>query len=282
MTIAAAAALAALLCVPTLAQSDAGADANQYDARITAVSGEVTVYPADGASDPAAGAEGTLLAEGDRVVVSSDSSAEISLDGSSLITLNAGSDFTLTTLSRAEAKLTLAFGSLIAKIQHLGDDHLQVETPAAVAAVRGTEFGVDFSVDGGEAHVGVFDEGRVEVGGAGGMEVLAPNQETSVLHGERPRHWAPLRRFLARRELMRASVRRLAVIHRRWRRIPPGMRRALRRNRLARQRQAYRARPHGPRGPRGGERSRRPQPQHGHAPAPHRGGGDKEKEHKDR
>jgi hypothetical protein len=239
-----AAALAALLSVPTLAQSDAGSDANQYDARITAVSGEVTVYPAEGASDPAAAEQGTLLAEGDRVVVSSDSTAEISLDGTSVIELAENSDFTLTALSRAQAKLTLAFGSLIAKIQHLGTDQLQVETPASVAAVRGTEFGVDFSADEGEAHVGVFDEGRVEVGGSGGMEVLTPNQETSVMHGERPRHAEPLRRFLARRELMHRSLRRLVEIHRRWHRIPARLRRSLRRSRLARARQAFRARPH--------------------------------------
>jgi len=259
-----AAALAALLSVPTLAQSGAGSDANQYDARITAVTGDVTVYPADGASEPAAGAEGTLLAEGDRVVVSSGSSAEISLDGTSLITLNENSDFTLTSLSRAEAKLSLAFGSLMAKIQHLGDDHLQVETPAAVAAVRGTEFGVDFAADGGEAHVGVFDEGRVEVGGSGGMEVLTPNQETSVARGERPHRAEPLRRFLARREAMHALIARREFVRSHWRRIPPGQRRALRRARLARARRAFRARPHGPaRGVHGVHRpAPRPAPRH--------------------
>jgi hypothetical protein len=242
-----AAALAALLSVSACAQSDASVDSNQYDARITAVTGEVTVYPADGASEPSAADAGTLLAEGDRVVVSSESTAEISLDGSSLITLGENSDFTLTTLSRTEARLSLAFGSLLAKIQHLGDDRLRIETPAAVAAVRGTEFGVDFAADGGGAHVGVFDEGRVEVGGAGGMETLTANQETSVRRGERPLRAQPLRRFAARRELMRAALRRLDVVHRGWRRIPAARRRALRRDHLARQRRAFLARPRGPR-----------------------------------
>jgi len=275
-----AAALAVFFALPAHAQDDAGADADKYDARITAVTGEVTVYPADGTSDPAAADEGTLLAEGDRVVVSSGSSAEISLDGSSLITLNENSDFTLSKLGRAEAELSLAFGSLLAKIQKLGDGRLQVKTPAAVAAVRGTEFGVDFAADGGDAHVGVFDEGRVEVGGSGGMEVLTANQETSVRHGERPMHAEPLRRFLARREFMRASVRRLAVVHRGWRRIPARQRRAMRRARLVRQRQAFRARPHGPRGPHGVFHRPGPRaPVKRRGPAPHH---EEKKEHRDR
>jgi len=245
-----AAALAALLAAPALAQPDAAPSApaaTSYDARLTAVSGEVTVYPADGSSDPAAGEEGMLLDEGDRIVVSTETgaSAEVALDGTSIVTLSEGTDFTLTKLSRAEAELSLAFGSLIAKIQKLGDDRLQVRTPGAVAAVRGTEFGVEAESGGGPSHVGVFDEGKVEVSGSGGTETLTPNQETSVRQGERPQRPAALQRFAGRRLAMARSRERLAAVRHGWRHIPAARRRAARRRALARQRARRAARRRG-------------------------------------
>lgn len=238
--------LAAALSSAAFAQSAPAAapsPAPNYDARLTAVSGEVTVYTADAPTQPAAASVGMPLDEGDRVVVAAGGSAEVSLDGTSLLELGENADFTLTSLSRARAELSLALGSLLAKIQKLGDDRLQVRTPAAVAAVRGTEFGVDAGGAGAEARVGVFDEGRVEVTGSGGMETLTPNQETSVRPGERPRPAAPLSgRFLARREAMRAAVRRLAVVRRGWRRVSAARRREFRRRAFARQRRAFQMR----------------------------------------
>ena len=229
----------ALLAASAFAQ---GAPDASYDARLTAVAGEVAVYSASDPSEPAQAESGMFLEEGDRVVVSSGSSAELSFDGKSLIDLNENADFTLTSLSRARAELSLAFGSLIAKIQKLGDDNLEVRTPAAVAAVRGTEFGVEAGSGGADAHVGVFDEGRVEVTGQAGMQVLTPNQETSVRRGGAPEAPHPLRRFLARRAAMRAALRRLAFVRAHWRRVSAARRRAMRRRAWARQRARWRAR----------------------------------------
>ncbi len=229
----------ALMTVPAFAQS---APDSSYDARITAVAGEVAVYSAAKPSEPAQAEPGMFLEEGDRVVVSSASSAEISFDGKSLIDLGENADFTLTSLSRARAELSLAFGSLIAKIQKLGDDNMEVRTPAAVAAVRGTEFGVDAGSGGDDAHVGVFDEGRVEVTGQTGAQVLTANQETSVRRGGSPEAPHPLRRFLARRAAMRAALRRLAFVRAHWRRVSAARRRMLRRRAWARLRARWRAR----------------------------------------
>jgi hypothetical protein len=111
-----------------------------------------------------------------------------------------------------------------------------VRSPTSVAAVRGTEFAVD--VEGDQSHVGVFDEGRVEVQGqAGGTTVLTPNQETSVARGQMPQRAVPLRRFLARREFMRSRIRRLAFVRRNWRAMPAAQRREFRARALKRLRQ---------------------------------------------
>lgn len=226
-------ALAALLVLPAAAQ-DAAAPASsegKWDARVTAVSGDVTVIPADGGEESAAEAD-MPLEEGDRVVTGDDGEAELSLDGGSLVTVHARSDFKLEKTDKSGTSFSLAFGSLLAKIQKLGSQSLQVRTPTAVAAVRGTEFGVE--VEGGDSHVGVFDEGRVEVSGSGGKEVLTPNQETSVRGGQAPLKAAPLKRFAARRAGMKAMLGRLQAVRRNWKAMKPAARRAARRQALER------------------------------------------------
>jgi hypothetical protein len=224
-----AAAVAACVFLGPAAAQDSG---DRWDARVTAVTGEVVVHPAGGGDEVAAD-EGMPLEEGDRIVTSADSTAEISLDGGSLIALSADSDFTLENTRKDASIFSLTLGSLLAKIQKLGTQSLSVRSPTSVAAVRGTEFAVD--VEGEQSHVGVFDEGRVEVKSqAGGTEVLTPNQETSVARGQAPRKAAPLRRFAARRALMLAHVRRLAVVRRTWKAMPAAERREARAKALKR------------------------------------------------
>ena len=229
--------LAAAFAVCVLAGAARGQDSgsDHWDARLTAVTGEVVVHPAGG-GDEVAGAADMPLEEGDRVTTSADSTAEISLDGQSLISLRENSDFLLENTQKSASVFSLSLGSLLAKIEKLGSRSMSVRSPTSVAAVRGTEFGVD--VEGDDSHVGVFDEGRVEVQGvSGGTEVLTPNQETSVARGQAPARAVPLRRFAARRALMRAHIRRLSVVRRNWRAMPPAQRRAARAQALKRQRQ---------------------------------------------
>jgi hypothetical protein len=231
-----AATLAVLLtAAPSFAQ-DASPD--HWDARLTSVTGEVSVHPADG-SEAVVGSADMPLEEGDRVVTGEGATAEISLDGESLITLASASDFTLEKTAKAESTFSLAFGSLLAKIQSLGSRRLSVRTPTSVAAVRGTEFGVD--VEGAEqSHVGVFDEGRVEVSGSGVTEVLTPNQETSVARGRPPLKPFALKRFVARRKMMHARIQRLQAVRKAWRKLPPGPRKRRRLKALRRRIRAIR------------------------------------------
>lgn len=233
-------AVAAALSFALIGSSARANDADvTRDVRLTAVSGDaVTLYDSQHPDGVAAEA-GLPLEQGDQIVTGDDSTAELAFDGgSSVVTINPNSDFTLRAAQRSSTVLGLSAGSLIAKIEKLLEgDNLQVQAPAAVAAVRGTEFGVEVD-DGSQSHVGVFDEGRVEVQGAsGGTEVLTPNQETSVARGQAPTRAAPLKRFAARRALMLAHVRRLAVVRRDWKALPAAQRREARAKALKRLRQ---------------------------------------------
>lgn len=221
--------LLALAAAPALAQ-----DAADWDARLGSVRGEVTVFSAGGSTDGVAGEEDMPLEAGDRVVTAEGASAEVVLDGGSLITLRESSDFKVESPSKADASFSLAFGSLLAKIQKLAAGRFSVRTPSAVAAVRGTEFGVE--VEGEETHVGVFDEGKVEVSEAAGgpAELLIANQETRVAKGAKPLHAYQLQRLMRHRALMRGHGRRLAAIRKRWKALPPAARQELRKKALER------------------------------------------------
>ena len=224
-----------LAAVPALAQ-----EAADWDARLGVVKGEVTVYSADGGEDGASGEEGMPLEAGDRVVTAEGASAEIVLDGGSLVTLRESTDFKIESPAKADSVFHLAFGSILAKIQKLGEQKLRVRTGTAVAAVRGTEFGVE--VEGDETHIGVFDEGKVDVSAADGgpAELLIANQETRVAKGAKPLHAYQLQRLMRHRALMRGHGRRLSAIRKNWRALPPAQRLELRKKALERMRERRR------------------------------------------
>ncbi len=131
---------------------------------------------------------GVPVEEGDSVVVAGGpSSAQLSLDGKVFVALSSGTELALTSLSLAGTELGLEVGSLAAKIDKLAQgEALQVRTPAAVAAVRGTELLVEQDEESGPSLVGVVDEGRVEVSAGGKTVVLGPRQETSAAAGAAP------------------------------------------------------------------------------------------------
>jgi hypothetical protein len=219
--------LAAVLAVlsPAVHASPLKDLADHWDARLTAISGKVVVHPVDGSA--AFDAEEDMpLEEGDRITTSARSSAELILDGGSLIALRENSDFTLQKTAKKASMFSLSFGSLLAKIEKLGSQRLSVRTASSVAAVRGTEFGIDALEN--ESRIGVFDEGRVEVTGHdGSKQILLPNQETSVVRGQAPKKPVPLKVFLARREQMRAQVVRLQALKTAWKPLTPAERKKL-------------------------------------------------------
>lgn len=210
--------LLGVLASLVLTAAPARAQEEKWDARIAAVSGDVVVRSADGGAEASAEA-GMPLEEGDQVVAAADSSAEVALDGSNLITVRENSEFVIEKVAKSDATFFLKIGSLLAKIQKLGENRLRVKTPTAVAAVRGTELGVE--VEGESSYVGVFDEGKVEVtSDTGETELLISNQETTVVKGKGPLNATQLQRFVRSRARMRGHGRRISTIRAKWKALP--------------------------------------------------------------
>lgn len=135
-----------------------------WDARLKVISGTVMVKTVAG--DEWSKITGEMpLDPNDMVKTSGDSVAEVYLDDKGAISLGRNTELEISSLAQDDAIFTLNFGSLVAKIKHfLNEKHkMQVRTPSAVCAVRGTEFAVEYSQLGKESSVAVFDEGRVAV-----------------------------------------------------------------------------------------------------------------------
>lgn len=214
-----------LLALALLTASPAAAaEPESWDALLTEVSGEVTLNDIEVE-------EGMPLEDGDQVKTGPDSSAELSLDGGSVILLDENSHFTLASSKKSATELTLAFGRLLAKVKSLlAGQNLRVRTPCAVAAVRGTEFAVEAEPGGpGLTHVGVFEEGLVEVAGlTGPPQQLGPGQETSAARDQAALAAAPLKRFLRHRKAMKSLRKRFQSLAKRWKALTPERRRELR------------------------------------------------------
>lgn len=192
----------------------------EREARLVKLTGAVYVHTSrQPAEQYIAAEEGMPLAPGDIVRTGADGAADVSLDGESLISLAANTDFAVKSLEPADTDLFLGLGRVIAKIQKLlSGQQLRFSTPVAVAAVRGTELVVDQPEGERPAHVGVLDEGRVEVTGpsGGAPVVLAPHQETEVAAGKTPSAPQPLRALLAAQAAIAPLRGRLIEVRGRW------------------------------------------------------------------
>ena len=190
-----------------------------WDARITDIHGEAAVFEKKRASDGLPAAKGLPLEEGDTVATGKNSSVEIALEGTGVILLRESSTLTISSAAHADASFALSLGTFLAKFQKLmlGQD-LKVCTPAAVAAIRGTEFGVAIPPENpNETRVAVFEDGMVEVRGLSGVpEFLNDDQETSVRMGEAPLPASPHRNFLGCRLQVRSLRDRLKSLAKQW------------------------------------------------------------------
>lgn len=226
----------ALVCAVLLAAVAGGAQTLApgpfIDARLTRVSGAVTVAVAGADGPPATAAAGVPLDAGDVIAVGAGASAELAMDGDSVIELEPNTKLTVSSLARRECSLSIALGAIIAKVKHamLDGGSLTVHTQTAVAAVRGTEFAVDAGEGGVLTHVAVFDEGRVSVTDPGGRgEVfLEPRHETSVMRGESPVAAHALRRFAAWRARLARLRQRVKTVGGAWKPLPASVRERLR------------------------------------------------------
>ena len=199
-----------------------GAAASQRDARLVKVAGAVYVHTSRQAAEQYVPAEeGMPLSDGDIVRLGSDGMADVALDGDSLLSLASNTDFVVKSLKPADTELFLGLGRLVAKIHKLvSGEQLRFTTPAAVAAVRGTELAVEQPEGAAPARVAVLDEGHVEVTRPeGGPAVaLGPNQETTVLPGKPPTPPTALKALLSAKTQLGPLRARLADVRRQWKR----------------------------------------------------------------
>lgn len=156
--------------------------------RVLAVSGDVTLERRDGERLTPEPRE--LLYLGD-TLASGEGSARVKLGQGDEVLLRPGSEFRLENLSSTKSgkgarEIELKRGNVDVKVLHDRGTRFQVDTPAAVAAVRGTDFRVSSSGDGGaEMRLEVLD-GRVRVDGQVGGELLERGEGIKVREGRRP------------------------------------------------------------------------------------------------
>ncbi len=218
-----------LLALPLRAEDPP--DADDWSPRVTAVTGDVTVF--EKGSDEGLPAEAeTPLEDGDRIETGDDGKAEVALEPDSVIELGGKTSFTVGSTAREASWFALDLGSFVAKLRSFaqGRSRLEVRTPTAVAAVRGTEFGLEVDEDGA-TDIGVYDEGQVAVTaseGGGGETVLGAQNELTLRRGEPAGKPHALKRLKARRERLVRLRDRRAQLRKGWRRLPPEERRALR------------------------------------------------------
>jgi hypothetical protein len=221
---------AAAASTPQDAEAQAGeGDEADQEARLTEVTGAVYVHLPGHGEDEYARAEPDMpVAAGDEIRVGDDSSAELTLEGHTVIHIGPNSDFIVNSLAPEATEFHLGLGSIVAKIKHLVDGRrMEFRTPTTLAAVRGTELGVAQGGDGEPARVGVFDEGDVAVSGTArpGEIHIGPNQEVRV-EGGRVGRPAAMSFFNAHRaRLERARSRQRQMLAGAWRPRPLAERR---------------------------------------------------------
>lgn len=144
--------------------SYAQSQAENWDARLKVVSGTVMVKTVE--KEEWSRVEGELpLDPNDVVKTGGDGIAEVYLDDKGVISLGRNTELEISSTEQTDTVFSLNFGSLAAKIKHFLNDKLkmQVRTPSAVCAVRGTEFAVEYNQLAKETLAAVFDEGRLAV-----------------------------------------------------------------------------------------------------------------------
>ena len=150
----------------------------QTSGTLTSVAGSVFVKTGEGAEQAAR--QGDTVEPGARLRTGDDGNAEVTFGDGSKLQIRPGTQVALSGTKRPEKKssIVLFFGRVWSKVTRSvgGDTSYEVNTPNAVAGVRGTEFETAVA-DDGTAKVRVT-EGKVAVSSDAG------NQGSSVTKGQ--------------------------------------------------------------------------------------------------
>lgn len=124
--------------------------AGPTDGKVVLARGDVIVRSADTSTKAV---PGVLVRQGDQIRTGRDGGVRLLLGGSAVVDLGANTSMVITRTgtSSSETKLKLWSGRLWARVSSLfgNDAKFEVESPNAVAGVRGTEFIFDVAPDGG-------------------------------------------------------------------------------------------------------------------------------------
>lgn len=148
------------------------------------IDGEVTIKRASGSLSDAQ--IGDTIVPGDSVITGADGYAELTMENSSLITIDKNTSFLYSSREKKGEKKNI-FMVVLGKIKFKFDRLLQepdIETPSTVAGVRGTEFTVVSALDGSTMYV--VDQGSVAVEAQGSEVVLVSQEGVKVPIGDKP------------------------------------------------------------------------------------------------
>ncbi len=124
--------------------------AGPSDGRVVLARGDVVIRTVDSSVKAIPGA---MVRQGDQIRTGQDSGVRLLLGGSAVIDLGANTSMVVTRAgtSSSETKLKVWSGRLWARVSSLfgSSAKFEVESPNAVAGVRGTEFIFDVAPDGG-------------------------------------------------------------------------------------------------------------------------------------
>ncbi|MDO8734739.1 MAG: FecR domain-containing protein [Elusimicrobiota bacterium] len=162
----------------------------------------------------------------DRLKAAENSSCNLELDDGSVIFIGENTEASVEMLELTaeshNSKISLWFGKIIANISKSKNTKMEVHSPTAIVAVRGTEFAVETNAE--KTDVGVFD-GEVGVKNTEGAEIsevtVKPNEETSVQKGTRPRPPSRLILMQKYKERNLHIKNRVAMLRERLKRLPP-------------------------------------------------------------
>ena len=140
--------LAVFLVLPVRAEKESAP--LDWDARITAVKGEVTLFPKDGDSDGILVSKDLPLLSGDRIKTSPNSNVTFYLDGKHAVYLRAGTELTLSSFRKAGTEFSLVRGSVLgnfSKLKPMGAK-ITIKSPAADVEVLWGALTIEVSSEG--------------------------------------------------------------------------------------------------------------------------------------
>jgi hypothetical protein len=203
--------LAAPLCAEPLTENQA---------RFWAVTGDVGLLT-QGAAEWIEPQEGLPIEPGDHIRTGEDGRVELALSDNALWILEPETEVVMEHTEINAGRLDLSSGTLMGKVDSMRAagtvQRWEFNTPAAVVAVRGTEFALEASRQGG-THLGVF-EGTVELEPAETAQGLQPPVQVSAGQESVAKRGKPIQIMSRFSPRMQAIAGKRQVLKRRQQRI---------------------------------------------------------------